>query len=133
MLSHTVSTASSHDIRRTAASRSLLATFTLLVFSLPALAQSTAGRILGAVTDQSGAAVSGATVVVADVQRGTSRTLTTDDSGGYVAPELLPGEYKIRVEAKGFKTTERPNVLIEVATDVRADFALQPARSRRRW
>jgi hypothetical protein len=128
MLSRTVSTAASHDIPRTAVSRLLWATFTLLLFSFPALAQSTAGRILGTVTDQSGAAVPGATVVISDIQRGTSRTVTTDDSGGYVAPELLPGDYKIHVEAKGFKTTERPNVVIEVATDVRADFALQPGQ-----
>src|SRR5580693_7249119 len=128
MLSRTVGTALSHDTRRTAAPRLLLATLTLLVFSLPALAQSTAGRILGTVTDRSGAAVSGATVVISDVQRGTSRRLTTDDSGGYVAPELLPGEYKIRVEGKGFKTSERPNVVVEVASDVRADFALQPGQ-----
>ena len=47
-------------------------------------------------------------MVVTDVQRGTSRTLTTDDSGGYAAPELQPGTYKIHVEAKGFKTAERP-------------------------
>jgi hypothetical protein len=73
------------------ASRLLLATFSLLLFSVPALAQSTAGRILGTVTDQSGAAVAGATVVVTDVQRGTSRTLTTDDSGGYVAPNCCQG------------------------------------------
>jgi hypothetical protein len=125
MLSRSVSTCSSHDIRRTPASRLLLATFTLLLFSVPALAQSTAGRILGTVTDQSGAAVSGATVVVNDVQRGVSRTLATDDSGEYVAADLQPGTYKIRVEFKGFKTAERPNVVIEVATDVRADFSMQ--------
>src|SRR5207237_5050864 len=35
---------------------------------------------------------------------------------------------KIHVESKGFKSTERPNVLIEVATDVRADFTLQPGQ-----
>ena len=97
----------------------------MLLLALPAAAQSTAGRILGTITDQSGAAVSGATVVVTDVQRGASRTLTTDDSGDYVAAELQPGTYKIRVESKGFKTAERPNVVIEVATDVRADFSLQ--------
>lgn len=92
------------------------------------LGQSTAGRILGTITDPSGAAVAGATVVVTDVQRGTSRTLTTDDSGGFVAPDLQPGTYKLHVEAKGFKTAERPNVTIEVATDVRVDFALQPGQ-----
>ena len=84
--------------------------------------------ILGSISDQSGAAVTGATVVVTDVDRGTSRTLTTDQAGAYVAADLTPGTYKIHVEAKGFKSLERPNVVIEVATDVRADFALQPGQ-----
>src|SRR3974390_3343487 len=39
------------------------------------------GRILGEVTDQSGGVVHGATVSVIDNQRGTTRTLTTDDAG----------------------------------------------------
>ncbi len=133
MLSRSVSATASHDGRshdgRTiAAIRFLLVTFTLLLLSFSAVAQSTAGRILGTVSDQTGAAVPGATVVVTDTQRGTSRTLTTDDSGGFVAPELQPGTYKIHAEAKGFKSSERPNVVIEVATDVRADFALQPGQ-----
>jgi len=125
MLSRPVSATRSYVGRMTTASRFLLVTFTLLLFSVSVLAQTTTGRILGTVSDQSGAAVAGASVTVADLQRGTSRTLTTDGSGGYSAPELQPGTYKIRVEAKGFKTTERPNVVIEVATDGRADFALQ--------
>ena len=40
----------------------------------------------GHISDQSGAAVAGATVVVTDVQRGTSRTLTTDQAGAYAPP-----------------------------------------------
>src|ERR1700734_1476900 len=100
----------------------------LLLLAMPAAAQTTAGRILGTVTDQSGAAVGGATVVVTDVQHGVSRTLTTGDSGDYVAAELQPGTYEIRVESKGFKTVERLNVVIEVATDVRADFSLPPGQ-----
>jgi hypothetical protein len=103
-----------------------LLTLSLILIGLPAQAQSTAGRVLGSVTDQSGASVAGATVVVTDTQRGTSRTLNTDASGDYVAPDLAPGTYKIHVEAKGFKSSERPSVTIEVATDVRADFSLQP-------
>jgi len=98
------------------------------LMGLPARAQSTAGRVLGSITDQSGASVAGATVVVTDTQRGTSRTLTTDASGDYVAADLTPGTYKIHVEAKGFKSTERPNLGIEVATDVRVDFTLQPGQ-----
>src|ERR1700739_2130735 len=111
--------------RMTAAIRVLLAIATLLYFSAAAVAQSTSGRILGTMTDQSGAAVAGAIVIVTDVQRGTSRTVTTDESGDYAMPDLQPGTYKIRVEVKGFKTVQRPNVQIEVATDVRADFTLQ--------
>src|ERR1700680_4762172 len=103
--------------------------FLLAVFSLsvvyPVAAQSTAGRILGTVTDQSGAAVVSARVVITDWERGTSRTLTTDEAGAYVAADLTPGNYKIQVEAKGFKTVQRPSIGVEVASDVRIDFALQ--------
>src|SRR5258708_2662478 len=128
MPSRTVCARASHDGRVTEATQFLLVSVTLLLLSFSAQAQSTAGRILGNVSDQSGAAVPGATVVVTDTQRGTSRTMTTDDSGEYAVPELQPGTYKIRVEAKGFKSSERPNVAVEVATDVRADFALQPGQ-----
>src|SRR5579862_913238 len=109
-----------------AVSRALLGACLLLGVS--AFAQTTAGRILGTLTDPSCAAVSGATVTVTDVQRGTSRTLTTDDAGSYASPDLQPGTYKIHVEARGFKSVERANVQIEVATDVRADFSLQPGQ-----
>ena len=94
-----------------------------LCFSL--VAQTTTGRILGTVTDPSGAVLSGATVTITDTQRGTTRVLTTDQAGAYVAPNLDPGIYKVRAEAKGFKTVERPNVQLEVAKDALIDFALQ--------
>jgi hypothetical protein len=98
----------------------------LLLLSRSTLAQSTAGRILGTLSDPSGAAVAGATVIVTDAQRGTTRTVTTDETGSYAVPDLQPGTYNIHVQAKGFKSVERPNLQIEVASDVRADFALQP-------
>ena len=76
MQSRTVSAAASHDGRMTRSFPAVVRhSSRLLLFSASALAQSTAGRILGTVTDQSGAAVRGATVIVTDVQRGTSRTL----------------------------------------------------------
>jgi hypothetical protein len=70
--------------------------------------------------------VSGATVIVTDLQRGVTRSLTTDQAGAYVAPELLPGSYKVRAEAKGFKSVERINITLEVAKDIVVDFQLQP-------
>ncbi len=121
-------TALSADHIAKAAYRILVAFSVFSALCLPTWSQTTAGRILGTVTDQSGASVAGASVIVTDAQRGTSRTLTTDQAGAYVAADLAPGSYKIHVEAKGFKSVERPNVAIEVASDVRADFALQPGQ-----
>jgi Carboxypeptidase regulatory-like domain len=120
------STALSAGHKTNVAARIVFLALALTLMSLPALAQSTAGRVLGTIADQSGASVAGATVVVTDTQRGTSRTLKSDASGDYVAADLIPGTYKIRVEAKGFKSVERTSVTIEVATDVRVDFSLQP-------
>ncbi len=97
-----------------------------LVSSSPLFSQGSSGRILGTVTDSNGGAISGATVTVLDVARGTTRTLVTDDTGAYSAPNLLTGQYKIRAEFKGFKTTERQNVVLEVAQELRVDLALQP-------
>ena len=107
-----------------------LAVLSIGVFlaSLPLFAQTYTGRILGTVTDQTGAALAGASVVITDMQRGITRTLTTDQAGEYVAPDLSPGVYKIRAEAKGFKAVERLNIPLEVAKDVRIDLTLQPGQ-----
>src|ERR1700674_1980966 len=108
------------------AARALAAGFALLLLSLPLLAQSYTGRILGNVHDKSDAAMVGAKVGITDVQRNLTRSLVTDSAGEYVAPDLLPGTYKVRAEAKGFKTVERQNILLEVASDVRVDIVMQP-------
>src|ERR1700687_5902859 len=98
----------------------------VLLLSLPAFSQGSAGRIVGPVMDQTGGAISGATVTVLDVQRGTTRTLTTEDSGTYNAPNLTPGTYKVRAEFRGFKVTERQNIVLEVGQEIRVDLTLQP-------
>ncbi len=96
----------------------------VLALSVPMFSQTTTGRILGTVRDQTGAALPAATVTVTDVQRGVTRTVTADDSGGYVVPNLTPGVYKVRAESKGFKTVERPNIQVEVASDLTVDVSL---------
>jgi len=101
-------------------------TLTTFLLSATAFSQSVNGRILGTITDSTGAALPGAAVTITDTQRGTTRNLTADDSGAYVAPNLLPGVYKVRAEAKGFKTVERVSITIEVAQDAAVDFTLPP-------
>ena len=98
----------------------------ILLFSLSLFAQGNFGRILGTITDQSGAVIGGATVSIIDTQRGLARTLTTDQAGEYNAPTLIPGIYTVRVEASGFKRLERPKIVLEVGQEIRVDLTPQP-------
>ena len=106
--------------------RPALLSLLTLVASVSAFSQANTGRILGTVTDQTGAVIAGATVTVTDTERGTTRTLTTDDSGAYNAPSLIPGTYTIKAEFKGFRSTERQNIALEVGKEARVDLELQP-------
>jgi hypothetical protein len=104
----------------------LAGTMGVLLLCLPLFSQGSSGRILGTVTDQSGGVISGATVTVTDTERGVTKTLVTNEPGEYNAPTLLPSTYSVRAEAKGFKTIERQNVVLEVGKEVRVDLILQP-------
>ena len=106
--------------------RALFVLTGILLLCLPAFSQANLGRILGTITDQTGGAMSGATVTVVDVERGVKRTLTTDESGEYNAPNLTPGTYTVRAEAKGFRNFERTGILLETGSELRVDFSLQP-------
>jgi hypothetical protein len=104
----------------------LATTLGVLLFSPALFAQGDFGRILGTVTDQTGAVLPGASVTVTDTERGQTRTLTTDAAGEYNAPSLIPSTYTVRVTAKGFKVLARENVVIEVGKEVRVDMTPQP-------
>jgi len=106
--------------------RLLAMALALFLGCLPMCSQVNTGRISGAITDQSGGAIGGATVTVIDVARGESRPLTADAAGQYAAPNLTPGIYTVRAEFKGFKTVERQNVEVGVGGDIRVDITLQP-------
>jgi len=69
-------------------------------------AQSFTAAISGAATDQSGAAISGATVTLTAIATGRARATTTDKAGEYNFPNLPPGEYRIRITAEGFSSRE---------------------------
>jgi hypothetical protein len=102
-----------------------LITFAILASVLYLCGQTYQGRILGTITDSSGAVVAGAKVTVTKTSTGISRTLITNGVGEYVAPDLDPGSYVVSIEATGFKKTESA-VTLEVARDVRVNLKLQP-------
>ena len=96
-----------------------------LLFCLSSLASAqTLGQIMGAVADPSGAAVPNAVVTVKNTGTNVERNTTTNTGGLYVFPDLIPGNYEIRVEAPGFDTTRKTNILLQVQQTARVDFSL---------
>jgi len=87
--------------------------------------QVTTGTILGTVRDASGAVVVGAKIEVTNQRTNALREVTTDDRGDYTVPALLPSDYTIRAEAKGFKTWISQGVVLPVGGEVRVDLSLQ--------
>src|SRR6201987_1016764 len=100
-----------------------------VALAAPIHAQTTTGRILGSVRDTQDAAIVGARVTVTDTLRGTSRVLTTDEVGDYVAADLQPSTYRVFIEAKGFNSFEGKDIHLEVAKDVRVDATLKAGDS----
>src|ERR1700733_10469878 len=112
---------------RATKTRSILgAGLLLLLTSVLLLSQGNLGRILGTVTDQTGAPVPRVTVTIIDVDRGVERTLTTDTAGEYDAPSLVPGNKRVRAQITGFKVSEQTGIKLEVGQDLRTDLVLQP-------
>lgn len=99
----------------------------LLAFTCPMIVngQETRGAIRGLVLDPNNSPVPGAKVVVKDVARGTEVSATTNDEGFYQANYLLSGKYVITVEAAGFKTLQRENIVIEIGNTLQVDLPLE--------
>ena len=83
-------------------------TLILMLGASPALlAQQAAGSITGTVMDPAGSAVANASVTVRDVDRGTTWTTKTSESGLYEFPQIPVGNVEVRAEATGFSTEVR--------------------------
>jgi hypothetical protein len=88
-------------------------------------AQAVYGSVSGVVTDNSGAALPGATITVTSVERKTVDSVVTDDSGRFVKDRLLPGTYEVKVEMQGFKAAIVPNTRVSVDTQTPVDVKLE--------
>jgi hypothetical protein len=97
----------------------------LLIFAAPVMAQEVSASITGVVTDPSGAVVMGASVVARDLDRGTTWPTSTNEQGGYLFPRVPAGRYEVKVEAKGFKSVTRSDLVLEVNQRARLDFSLE--------
>ncbi|MEZ2347991.1 carboxypeptidase regulatory-like domain-containing protein [Terriglobus sp. RCC_193] len=94
--------------------------------SAPLFAQGTQATLDGQVTDNSGAALPGAKVIVRNVQTGVSTSTVSGADGYYHVAALNPGQYSITVQQPSFTTSIRNGIQLEVAQHAALDFALTP-------
>jgi len=105
------------------------ATATILAFVFAAAtaswAQKDMGTIVGTVKDSSGAVLADAKVTVADVDRGTALTITTNSNGEYVAGPMRIGQYTVTVEKSGFKRAVAGPITLNVQDRLPVDVVMQ--------
>lgn len=101
-------------------------TFVLLLFlAVAVFAQQGTSSIRGTVADPNGNVVSGASVTLNNPATGATRTTTTTDAGVYVFDFLAVGDYKIEVEAAGFKKKAVTDIHALIAKSTTVDVALE--------
>ena len=108
--------------------RSALAAAILMVFAVSGRAQdATSGSISGTVTDSTGAAVKGATVVLTNTDRNqVERTLTTNSAGFYTATSLPLGNYIVKATSPSFAAEVTNGIYLHVADALTVNEKLKP-------
>jgi hypothetical protein len=93
--------------------RGFAAALILVLASGSAWAQATA-QLSGTVRDESGGVLPGVTVTVTQTDTGFTRTVVSDDTGGYVLPNLPLGPYRLEVSLQGFRTYVQTGIVLQV-------------------
>jgi hypothetical protein len=96
----------------------------LVLGGLPLSAQQNVGRILGTVSDPSGAVVPGAKVVATNTATALNVEMLTNAAGAYSFSDLPIGTYSVRVSFTGFQTYERSNLVVISGQSVTIDVKL---------
>src|SRR5215510_6751577 len=106
----------------------LLFVVAVCLFSVSVAAQtSSTGTLTGVVKDEKGAVVPGATVTLIKIGTNVSRSAQTSGEGTYEIPQLVPGTYRLEVEASNFAKFEQEEVVVNVLSRVTVDAVLKPA------
>ena len=93
----------------------------------PAFAQASyAAQIRGVVTDASGAVIPNVAITITNDGTNISQPARSDERGKYFLAGLRPAVYTIKAEGKGFRVTEKKNVVLQVDQETTVDFVLHP-------
>jgi hypothetical protein len=93
-------------------------------------AQSTGGRILGRVTDPTGALLAGVKVVLTNDATGVAQNSTTNESGDYVFPQVAVGTYYAEFDQAGFKKNLQRGVTVDLNQVVTLNMVMQVGQAK---
>jgi hypothetical protein len=98
-----------------------------LIVALASLgsAQTDTARLLGTITDASGAVIGNASITVTNTETARTATVQTDDSGQYVVNALTAGHYHVEIKKDGFKTSTA-DFTLEVSQVQEISLKLEP-------
>ena len=82
-------------------------------------------EIRGRVVDQTGAVLPGVTVVLTNEDTGVFRETISGADGSYFATQLIPGRYRILAKLSGFRTLERPGLVLQLGTTLTINLTLE--------
>jgi hypothetical protein len=94
-------------------------------FTVSTFGQAVYGSIFGTITDASGAAVPNAKVTITNTGTNVTETAKTNESGNYNQTRLIPGVYRVKVEAPNFKSAVVDAVVVNVDTASTVNATLQ--------
>src|SRR5215469_10011876 len=94
------------------------------VFALVLGAQTPTGALRGQVTDPSGGAVVGATVLLTTPSGGAMDT-TTNKDGVYEFKDLVPGKYEVKAVAQGFAMFTKSGIMIAAGQTLKVNIPLE--------
>ena len=98
-----------------------------ILLAWPISAQTSAGRITGAIHDTSGAVVPGAKIAAHNTETGIVYPSTSNHEGVYVLYPLPPGAYFVTVDSTGFRSERIDNIQVDLEAVLNRDVQLQGA------
>jgi hypothetical protein len=105
--------------------RLILLLLAILIISVSGLAQSTGtGSIQGMIVDPKGTPVAAAKITITNPATSGVVRVTSSSAGAYTSGPLIPADYLVRIQAKGFKTSEL-NIAAQVGVASPANVKLQ--------
>ena len=86
-------------------------------------------KLYGFVFNPNGDPINAASITLSSAENGESQTTYTDGTGQFRLDGIVPGNYKLTFAARGFDTTDVPNVLVRAGDNNRVDQTLSIASS----